>query len=192
MQRNDITRISELPEGHSSRGVGENDAYQPLNVHKNPYGLPNPPADRRLPLGGAGGLMGDGFPPELPPMHSRGQDTSDYAHDEQTVPNYVPKQKLTNDYLQEYEKKLAAMQKDTEYKRTKHQEALMASLYDEIQIPILIGVMFFLFHLPFVNKFFFNYAKWAFSEDGNMNLTGIIAKSCMFGLFYLGFIRLTT
>ncbi len=192
MQRNDITRISELPEGHSSRGVGENDGYQPLNIHKNPYGLPDPPADRQLPNGGAGGFMGEGFAPQLPPMHSRGLDNSEHMHDEQIVPNYVPKQKLTSDYLQEYEKKLALMNKDAEYKRAKHQEALMASLYDEIQIPILIGVMFFLFHLPFVNHLLYNYAKWAFAEDGNMNLVGIIFKSCMFGLFYLGFIRITT
>ena len=154
MQRNDITRISELPENNSTRGAGNADVYQPLNMHKNPYGLPNPPLDRQLPSGGAGGFVGEGFPPSAPSMHSRGFDTSDYQQDEQIIPNYVPKQKLTSDYLQEYEKKLADMHKDADYKRSKHQEALMASLYDEIQIPVLIGVMFFLFHLPFVNMFF--------------------------------------
>jgi hypothetical protein len=192
MQRSDITRISELPEAHSNRGVGNSDAYQPLNIHKNPYGLPDPPADRQLPMGGAGGFLGEGFMPPPPPIHSRGQDNSNYMHDEQTVPNYIPKPKLTADYLNEYEKKLETMQKDAIYQRAKHQEALVSSLYDEIQIPILIGVMFFLFHLPFVNSTFYNYAKWAFSEDGNMNLTGIVFKSCVFGLFYFGFIRLTS
>ncbi len=192
MQRSDITHISELPEGNSHRGMGMNDGYQPLNIHKNPYGLPEPPLDRQIPPGGSSGFMGEGFAPPAPTVHSRGRDTGDYAHDEQVVPNYVPMPKLTNNYLQEYEKKLALMQKDTDYKRAKHQEALMMSLYDEIQIPILIGVMFFLFHLPFVNKAFYTYAKWAFAEDGNINLTGVVFKSCLFGLFYFGFIRLTT
>lgn len=204
-QRNDITRISELPESSSTQ-------YQPLNVHQNPYGIPEP-VDKHLPsvsvadlrsgndldirptaMGGMSGFQGSGPVPPPPHMINRGipSDTESYQQDEQTVANYIPKPKLTTDYLREYETKLASLTE--EHRRAKHQESLITSLYDEMQIPILIGMMFFLFQLPFISTLMFKYLAPLniYNEDGNLNLYGITLKSIMFGLFYFGFIRVTT
>lgn len=209
-QRNDITRISELPEASSTQ-------YQPMNIHQNPYGIPEP-TNRQLPtisvsemkkngntvdmgfdmgfgaMGGMGGFSGEGMPPPPPHMMNRGipSNPESFQQDEQIVPNYIPKPKLTTDYLREYEDKLSSLTE--EHRRAKHQESLITSLYDEIQVPVLIGMMFFLFQMPFISAMMFKYLAFLhiYNEDGNLNLYGITLKSFLFGLFYFAFIRITT
>ena len=188
--------------------------YTPLNVHPNQFGIP-PPNDTQLPTisvrgenqmnygnghfsgppGGSGGFSGDQFAPSMPSMPNRGmpQDTASYQNDEHIIPNHIPSPtKLTNDYLRDYETRLEKMA--DEHQKQKHREELVVSTYDEFQTPILISVIFFLFHLPIVNTLFFKYLGFLkiHNEDGNMNLYGLLLKSTMFGLFYFGFIRATT
>lgn len=211
-RRNDITRISELPEngpGSVGNGTGSSmgtgtDQYQPLNIHQNPYGIPEP-ADRHLPSinvkessrprgGGADGFSGEGFQAPPPSMMNRGghQEISDHMMDEQIIANHIPKQKLTTDYLREYEDKFQKL--SAEHQKAKHQESLITSVYDEMQIPILIGFMFFMFQMPIVNSMMYKYLAFMklYNEDGNLNLYGLIFKSAAFGLFYFSFIRITT
>ena len=208
-RRGDITRISELPEsGSSAQGIGqmgsESNQYQPLNIHQNPYGIPEP-ADRQLPsinekessrskYGGSEGFGGEGLPQSLPNMMNRGahQDLSEHQMDDQIIANHIPKPKLTTDYLRDYEDKLTKL--SAEYQKTKHQESLITSVYDEMQIPILIGLMFFMFQMPIVNTLMYRYLTFLkiYNEDGNLNLYGLIFKSVAFGLFYFAFIRITT
>jgi hypothetical protein len=212
-RRNDITRISELPEngpgGGSSGGgggssFGGTDQYQPLNIHQNPYGIPEP-TDRHLPSinvkessrsvgGGSEGFRGEGFPAQSPPTMNRGghQEYADHMMDEQIVANHIPKPKLTTDYLRDYEDKLTKL--SAEHQKAKHQESLITSVYDEMQIPILIGLMFFMFQMPIVNSLMYKYLSFMklYNEDGNLNLYGLIFKSTLFGLFYFAFIRITT
>lgn len=196
--RNDVTRISDLPQNNTNTRqssqfeMPNQTQYKPLNVHQNPFGIPEP-QDRQLPAisGGMGGFSGMGMPAPPPDQVNRGVDNDAYMHDEQVMPNYVPTQKLTTDYLREYEDKVA--KKTEEYARAKHQESMITSLYDEIQIPILIGVLFFVFQMPFLNAMMFKYLSFMqlYHEDGNLNLFGITFKSILFGLCYFGFIRLS-
>jgi hypothetical protein len=205
-RRSDITRISELPEnGPGSMGQGSmgSDQYQPLNMHQNPYGIPEP-ADRQLPSinvkessrssGGSEGFRGEGFHAPPPSMMNRGghQEISDHMMDDKIVANHIPKPKLTTDYLRDYEDKFQKLSAD--HQKTKHQESLITSVYDEMQIPILIGLMFFLFQMPIINSLMYKYLAFLklYNEDGNLNLYGLVFKSVAFGLFYFGFIRVTT
>jgi hypothetical protein len=211
MDRNDITRISDLPDSGGSRDPGSrgmynqpNNQYQPLNVHQNPYGIPEP-TDTKLPVmrggggggdfgGGSGGFSGEAMQRAPPPMMNRGfpQDTESYQNDEQVVPNHIPAQKLTTDYLREYEDRMSKMNLD--HQKEQHRKDLVVSVYDELQTPILIGVLFFLFQVPIINALMFKYLNFLkiYSDDGNLNLYGILFKSILFGLVYFGFIRLTT
>ncbi len=224
MNRNDITRIDDLPSNStssrnpSSRGSmdGLGNQYQPLNVHQNPYGIPEP-VDNKLPPfdqsglavpaglvqmgqgsmmgppGGAGGFSGNYMQPAPPPMNNRGGYQSDeYIRDDQTVPNHIPSQKLTHDYLREYEDKMAQL--SLEHNKETYRKELISSLYDELQTPILIGVLFFLFQMPFMNAFMFQNLGFLkiHNEDGNLNLYGMLFKSILFGLVYFGFVRVTT
>ena len=199
-----------------SRGTGAGQQYQPLNIHQNPYGIPEP-TDTKLPMmspnpgqnqmigqnqmmsqehfgGGSGGFSGDSMQRAPPPMMNRGftQDTEMYQNDEQMRPNYIPSAKLTTDYLREYEDRMVKM--TDEHQKEKHRKDLVGSLYDEFQTPILIGVLFFLFQIPYINTLMFKYLSFMkiYNEDGNLNLYGLMFKSVLFGFTYFGFVRLTT
>jgi hypothetical protein len=154
-------------------------------------GGPPPPLG---PPGGIGGFSGESQYPSLPSMPNRGipQDTTAFQNDEHMIPNHIPSTKLTHDYLREYETKLEKM--SDQHQKEKHREDLVVSTYDEFQTPILIGVLFFLFQLPIINTLIFKHLGFLkiHNEDGNMNLYGMILKSVMFGLFYYGFIQVTT
>lgn len=209
MDRNDVTRISDLPDSGGSRDLGSrgmynqtNNQYQPLNVHQNPYGIPEP-TDTKLPVmrggggdfgGGSGGFSGEAMQRAPPHMMNRGfpQDTESYQNDEQVVPNHIPTQKLTTDYLREYEERMSKMNLD--HQKEQHRKDLVVSVYDELQTPILIGVLFFLFQVPIINTLMFQYLSFLkiYNDDGNLNLYGILFKSILFGLVYFGFIRFTT
>ena len=222
----EVTRIADLPNnngmgysggnGYSgsgeyssrdagSRGTGAGQQYQPLNVHQNPYGIPEP-SDTKLPMmgqnqnqmmtqdhfgGGSGGFSGDSMQRAPPPMMNRGF-TETFQNDEQAMPNHIPSAKLTTDYLREYEDRMVKM--TGEHQKEKHRKELIGSLYDEFQTPILIGVLFFLFQIPFINTLMFKYLSFMkiYNEDGNLNLYGLMFKSLLFGLTYFGFVRLTT
>jgi hypothetical protein len=81
-----------------------------------------------------------------------------------------------------------------DHQKEQHRKDLVVSVYDELQTPILIGVLFFLFQVPIINALMFKYLNFLkiYSDDGNLNLYGILFKSILFGLVYFGFIRLTT
>lgn len=205
MDRNDITRISDLPDNNLTRDMGSRggamqNQYQPLNIHQNPYGIPEP-TDTKLPtmnvgtngslgsLGGSGGFNGEAM--KAPPsMMNRGgyYDTESFQNDEQIVPNHIPSAKLTTDYLREYEEKMAKEHVD------QVRNDLRVSVYDEVQTPILIGVLFFLFQVPFLNALMFKYLGFLkiYSDDGNLNLYGLLFKSMLFGVVYFGFVKVTT
>jgi hypothetical protein len=194
--RRDITRISDLPDapsqGHQMSGSQQ---YQPLNIHKNPYGFPEPTSNQLPPVGGgSGGFSGEMMQPSPPPQMNRGVhvDTTAYQQDEYMIPNHVPAVKLTTDYLKEHEEKMKNLA--SEHKKEQYQKDLIESAYAEFQIPILIGVLFFLFHMPILNQFLFKNLSFLkiFGEDGNLNLYGLIFKSTLFGLVYFGFIRVTS
>jgi hypothetical protein len=195
--RRDITRISDLPDGPSQGNqMMGSQQYQPLNIHKNPYGFPEPTAGMQLPPvgGGSGGFSGEMMQPSPPPQMNRGvhADTTAFQQDEHMIPNHIPSVKLTTDYLKDHEEKMKALA--SEHKKEQYQKDLIESAYAEFQIPILIGVMFFLFQMPFINQFLFKNMSFLkiFGEDGNLNLYGLIFKSTLFGLVYFGFIRITS
>ena len=56
--------------------------------------------------------------------------------------------------------------------------------YNEIQTPLLLAVLYFLFQLPFFRKFLFTYLPVLFSNDGNLNINGFLFTSILFGLLF--------
>ena len=107
------------------------------------------------------------------------QNTVHFA-DEQIQPNFVP-DKEQSDYMQN---------RDTEQeilaRRMKNQNSKdsLEILYDEFQIPIIIGLLFFIFQLPVVRSKFLSIFPSLHNKDGNPNLTGFILTSLFFGICY--------
>jgi len=114
--------------------------------------------------------------------------TSGHSTDPQIQPNYVPPPQNNIDYIKNYEQ-TSDMINDYN-KNQKHQNSL-DDMYNEIQTPLLLAVLYFLFQLPFFRKFLFRYLPALFSSDGNLNINGFLFTSVLFGLLYYFFHKVT-
>ena len=109
--------------------------------------------------------------------------TTSHSNDPQIQPNYVPPPQNNIDYIKNYEQTSDMI---NEYnKNSRHQNSL-DDMYNEIQTPLLLAVLYFLFQLPFFRRILFHYVPILFSKDGNLNINGFLFTSSLFGLiFYL-------
>jgi len=112
-------------------------------------------------------------------------DTTNYLQDEQTQPNYIPKSNVSSDYIRDYEE--TTEKNIREHEKKKYRESRIDEILSELQTPILICILFFIFQLPIINTIIFK--KFSFlslhNDDGNFNFYGLLFKSMMFGsLFY--------
>lgn len=107
--------------------------------------------------------------------------TTGHSTDPQIQPNYVPQPQNPVDYIKNYEQSSDMI--DEYNKNMSHQNSL-DDMYNEIQTPLLLAVLYFLFQLPFFRKFLFSYFPILFSNDGNFNINGFIFSSILFGLLF--------
>ncbi len=63
------------------------------------------------------------------------------------------------------------------------------TMYTEIHIPLLIAGLYFLFQLPFFRQLLNSYTPMLFSSDGNMNITGYVFTSVLFGMIFHGLVK---
>lgn len=106
------------------------------------------------------------------PLH-----TDQLVSDPNVQPNYVP-QPFIKDYINDNDEDI-----NNYYKYEKHQNTL-DSLYDELQAPLLLSVLYFLFQLPFFKKAVFKYLPFLCHTDGNYNINGLIFTCGLFGFIY--------
>jgi hypothetical protein len=119
----------------------------------------------------------------LPSKHVK-IDTQEYTQDAEIQPNYIPRQKLTKDYILDYEE--THEKKHIENEKKKYRESKIDALLSELQVPIMIAALFMIFQLPIVNTMVFKRFSFLmiYHEDGNFNFYGLIFKSILFGLAY--------
>uniref|UniRef100_A0A6C0D369 Uncharacterized protein n=1 Tax=viral metagenome TaxID=1070528 RepID=A0A6C0D369_9ZZZZ len=206
------TRISDLPENITMQpiqGQGQNSdgmptSYSPINIHPNPYGvsaqnpiMPNPqvtsmpqnqlsvpvPMQQQYLTEEQQHQLQNQQPRRLP-SRDISHDTSDYNHDEQIKPNYVPKAAVSSDYVRDYEDMTEKNLR--EYEQKKKNVSRLDQLLAEFQIPIFIGFLFFFFQLPMVNNLVFKRFSFLsiYNDDGNFNFFGLCLKSILFGATY--------
>ena len=115
--------------------------------------------------------------------------TNNISTDPYVQPNYVPPSQDNTDYIKNYEQTSDMVHAHN--KNARAQDSL-DDMYNEIQTPLLLAVMYFLFQLPFFRKFLFGYFPVLFSTDGNMNINGFMFTSALFGLLFYFLNKLTT
>jgi len=110
--------------------------------------------------------------------------TNNISTDPNVQVNYIPPvQSQRDDYIKEYQQGPDMI---SEYNRTSSRNDSLDDLYSEIQTPMLLAVMYFLFQLPVFRRQLFKYFPVLFSTDGNFNINGYLFSSVLFGLmFYL-------
>lgn len=110
------------------------------------------------------------------------QNQTHLVQDEQVQPNFIPRvQQGNQDYIHEHQTSEDIIRRN-EQRQIKTDS--LDELYNEMQTPILIGVLYFLFQLPVVRKNIFKFAPMLFNKDGNPNLSGYIINSIIFAFLY--------
>jgi len=61
-------------------------------------------------------------------------------------------------------------------------KSTMDNVYDQIQTPVVAGILFFLFQLPFMNKLLLKFVPSLFKEDGHPLFSGYLFKTFLFSL----------
>ena len=105
--------------------------------------------------------------------------------DVQTKPDFVPETK-TNDYIGNLLDKEKIIQ---EQKKRQNQSDNLEYIYQSLQLPVLVGIMYFLFQLPFIRKNLLTFLPNLFNKDGSPKLSGYIFNSVMFASFYTLLVR---
>jgi hypothetical protein len=116
--------------------------------------------------------------------------TNGISVDPQIMPNYVPPPPQQNmDYIKNYEQTTDMV---NQYNNRKNINDSLDDMYNEIQTPVLLAVLYFLFQLPFFKRFFYTYIPFLFSNDGNYNINGYLFISILFGLLFHFLMKTTT
>lgn len=108
--------------------------------------------------------------------------TNAHSNDPQVQPNYVPSPpQQNNDYIGNNEQSNDMI---NDYNKNMQRQNSLDDMYNEIQTPLLLAVLYFLFQLPFFRKFLFSYIPILFANDGNLNINGYVFTSVLYGVIY--------
>jgi len=118
------------------------------------------------------------------PMNTNGITTDPYVQ-----PNYVPEILKQQDYIKNYETNEDMI---NNYNRNAQNVNSLDEMYNEIQTPLLLSVLYFLFQMPFFRKNLYTYFPILFSTDGNLNINGFLFTSILFGLIFYMLNKITT
>jgi hypothetical protein len=125
------------------------------------------------------------MPHQRLPSRDIPQSTTEYTHDKEIQANYIPKSILKKDYIKEYEETLTNSIEDR--KKKKKSVKFLDDIFSNIQTPILVAILFFIFQMPILNRIMYKFLSntFIYNSDGNMSWMGICAKSAVFGIVYL-------
>lgn len=104
-----------------------------------------------------------------------------HVQDDQSKPNHVPQQASAPDYIKEFNNIENTIKQNTPNAQENH---FMDNIYEEIQTPLLIFILFFIFQLPSVSKEFNRQFPILLSNDSSLTLKGFIVKSFIVALLY--------
>jgi hypothetical protein len=116
------------------------------------------------------------------PIRDVPRNTESVVSDEQTMPNYVPK--APHDYIREHhENTQSSLQ---HHERSTNRGESIDVVYETLQVPILLAILYFTFQLPVMRKYLLMYLPSIFNKDGNHNLSGLLFISILFSCTYYG------
>jgi hypothetical protein len=117
-----------------------------------------------------------------------------FTHDDQARPNYVPQPKTVHfqddggaggerDYIREHTSMESIVRANA---RQSNQIDTIEAIYYDLQMPILLGVLYFIFQMPVFRAQLLHFLPSLFGEDGNFKIIGLTATSAMFaGSFFV-------
>jgi len=109
-------------------------------------------------------------------------DTLSIQQDVETSPNFIPEvSKEKTNYIPNEDDLETIIHKQN--KKTTNQNNI-ENMYNELQTPILLGVLYFLFQLPIFKKLLYQTCPSLFMNDGNLSINGYIFYSALFSIIF--------
>ena len=103
------------------------------------------------------------------------------ANDVEIKPNFVPPPPSHEDYIQNMQ---TPEQLVNENNRIINNQNNLEQFYTEIQLPLIVSLLYFIFQLPYFRQFIKKMLPVLFKNDGNMNLYGFFFNSTLFGILF--------
>lgn len=106
-------------------------------------------------------------------------ETGPITSDPKVRVNYLPEKEI--DYIGEYtsEDDIVRNQKTSSLRNS-----LFDKVFDELQVSIILTILYFIFQLPLTNSTILKFVPKLFNDSGNLKTSGIIFKSSLFGISY--------
>ena len=112
------------------------------------------------------------------------QSQSHLTNDAQLQPNYIPEN--NGDYINDtYNQDQIINNQNIKQNSTNSMDAL----YDDIHVPIILAVIYFVFQLPVIKTNTLKYIPSLFNKDGNFNMLGYSVNSLAFASTYYCIIK---
>jgi len=123
--------------------------------------------------------------------------TSNMMNDAQVKPNFIPNPQAqaqqinqygprpmpSNNYIEEHEQDMTSEEK---YRKSQIVNSNAENIYKLMQVPIIVGILYFAFQLPVMRKYVLKFIPSVFNSDGNYNISGLIFMSALFSASYFG------
>lgn len=114
------------------------------------------------------------------PSRDRPMQTNQVMMDQNIKPDYVPEQPSI-DYIKNYDTQQAQLQ---QLQQDTQRNFNLSYIMDELQLPIIVSLLFYIFQMPYTNSLLQKYLTFMFKKDGHYNQTGYISVSLFFGMMY--------
>ena len=109
-----------------------------------------------------------------PQAHAQGQQINQYG----------PRSTMSsNNYIEEHEQDMTSEEK---YRKSQVANSNAENIYKLIQIPVIVGILYFAFQLPVTRKYVCKFIPSVFNSDGNYNISGLIFMSALFATSFFG------
>ena len=108
------------------------------------------------------------------------QSQTHITQDAQMQPNFVPAQEQ-EDYIGASQTNRDVVREHNEKRKV---EESYDTLFDNLQTPVLLAILYFIFQLPVVKQTVFRLVPALFKKDGTPNLYGYITHSISFATVY--------
>ena len=116
--------------------------------------------------------------------------TMNMMSDQQVQPNFVPRQPPNQPHVNYIEEHDEDVMDEVKNANTINTSDNMENIYRLIQVPLLVGILYFAFQLPITRKYILKYLPSVFNADGNFNVSGLIFMSSLFALGYFGLTKM--
>ena len=199
----DTTSIDDLPLSSQTAGLGGNygggiGGGAPLIYSPNVSTDPSLQNHQQIPgnvmnevLQGVQRASANGM--TMMPTRDIPMNPNSFTHDDQARPNYVPQPKTvhfqdgdgggSSDYIRDHTSMESIVRANA---RQSNQLDTLEAIYYDLQMPILLGILYFIFQMPIFRAQLLHFLPSLFGEDGNFKMIGLTATSAMFaGTFFV-------